>query len=160
MDDGGASTEYVPFGSRPLAIEPRMQVPRRAGTKSSLLIAVLPLIALMADIFIFAASGESTSWTNLGAVTVATLAVSYGLARLDQRQLSALGLVVGTSPLIALFVPIAYLFVRGSRAWRETATGLTPAWLNVLAILIVGGIVYELPLGIAIVNGLASALHP
>lgn len=119
--------------------------------------AVLPLVALFVDILIFGVSGEETSWTNLGIVTLAALMCSYGLARMDQRRLAELGLLVPTSPLIALFSPTVYLFVRGSRAWRETASGLRAAWLNVLVGLIVFGVVYELPVIIAALNGLASA---
>jgi hypothetical protein len=157
MDEMRPDADYVPFRYRPPVVEERVRIPRRAGTTSSLLMAVLPLVALFVDIFFFAVSGEETTWTNLGIVTLATLVASYGLAGRDQRRLTELGLVVTTSPLIALICPIVYLFVRGSRAWRETATGLTAAWLNVLVILVAFGVVYELPVLIAALNGLTAA---
>jgi hypothetical protein len=88
---------------------------------------------------------------------LAVLIASYGLARLDQRRLRELRLMFSTSPLIALICPIAYLIVRGSRAWHETAAGFAAAWLNVLVMLVVFGVLYELPVVTAALNGLASA---
>lgn len=119
--------------------------------------AVLPLVVLVCDVAIFGIDGERTTWVLLASVTLASLVFSSVLARRDQSRLKEIGLSVPTSPLIALVCPTVYLFVRGSRAWRETATGLRPAWLNLLVIVVVVALITGLPLTIAVVNALNSA---
>jgi hypothetical protein len=147
---------YVPFRSVVRDATERIERPTRSLTLASVGIALLPLFALGIDVAIFSGGSESISWSTLGVVAVIAQLVACLLAGLDQQRLLALRLVQPTSPLIALFCPIAYLFVRGSRAHSETYTGFGPAWLGVAAILGAVIAILTLPLSLSTLNVLTS----
>lgn len=136
-EDGPAS-DYFPFWVEQREVEPDdegVEPPKTATTRSSNAIAVLPAIALAVDVWIYA-QGQ-ISWTQIIIVGLVFDFGAYALARRDQKRLRELRITIPTSPRLALIAPPIYLFVRGTRAWREAYTGYRPAWLSVLVAVII-----------------------
>jgi hypothetical protein len=70
-------------------------------------------------------------------IAAVTGVIGVAIAALDQRVLLANSHVRRTSPWLAL-LPIFYLGVRGSRRFDETGKGLSPFWIHLVIVIVVG----------------------
>jgi hypothetical protein len=130
------SFQYVPLGRMPEAA-PEAQRPLSPSTRSSWVIALTPIALFAFDIWIAALLGGYITWRIVFAVAAVGIALTYVCALDDQRRLARLGFRGGTSPVIALACPTAYLFVRGSRAFRESYAGFRPAWIQLASFAVI-----------------------
>jgi hypothetical protein len=137
---------YVPLGRVPEET-PEAPRPLSPSTRSSWVISLTPLGLFAFDIWIAALLGGYITWQIVFAVGVVGIVLTYVCALDDQRHLARRGFQTRTSPVLALVSPTAYLFVRGSRAFRESFEGFGPAWIQVASVIVmVIAVTFMLPL--------------
>jgi len=138
--------EYVPLGHMPdpTPVTPR---PLSPSTRSSWAISLTPLAFFAFDIWIATLLGGYITWRIVVVVGVVGIAFTFLCALDDQRRLAQRGFQARTSPVLALVSPTAYLFVRGSRVFRESFAGFGPAWIQVASFFVIVAVVsFALPL--------------